>query len=416
MYFKTMLLIYKLSTNIKEIRTFMKQLYLFGIITPWSDTNTAAVRRALRNMDKDEELVIYLSSPGGSVFEAIEMYNLLKESSTKITIKIMGEASSAASLIACASNEGGTEIAETAIMMIHNPSVWEGGDEHYKRKVADNLATIKTAVMQAYVRKTGIKPAELSEMMDITTYMTADEAVAKGFADKTFVPNGALTMDQNSPDATACMKFVACSSKTTQDYNKFINNKGNEIMPEITQEKFDLLARERDDVKAQNGVFVNQITDLKTEIADLNKNGSTMTEEIKTLKTENDNLKSVNNKLEMANIKAEIDGFCIKNKSKIIPAEMDSTKTNLLYMKMNNEPLYNELKTAIEARTEFTANLTNELVPDTPLNKPAMKLTDEMLSDKSQRDNIDQMVKSYQEKHNITDYATAYTAVLDGKS
>ena len=128
-----------------------------------------------------EDVIIRVNSNGGDVFAGSEIYDLLANYSGNVLIRIVGMAASAASVIACA---GPSEIAPTAMMMIHNVQSRAEGDYRDMEHSADTLREANRAIMAAYRSKTGLSEEELLGLMNETTYMSADTAVAKGFADK----------------------------------------------------------------------------------------------------------------------------------------------------------------------------------------------------------------------------------------
>lgn len=131
-----------------------------------------------------DELVVEISSPGGSVFDGIEIFNLLRDYSrnvNKVTIKIIGLAASMASYIALA---GDNVIAEdNAVFMIHN--VWNiaGGDHRELRKTADVLDELSNVLAKTYVKKTGKGLKEIRDLMNNETWLFGSDMVDAGFVD-----------------------------------------------------------------------------------------------------------------------------------------------------------------------------------------------------------------------------------------
>jgi len=150
-------------------------------------TSPNAFRNEL-NEHAGKDLTVWIDSYGGNPFAGAGIYNALKEHDGKITVKIDGKAMSAASVIAMAGDE--VLMSPVAMMMIHNPLTGIWGDQHELRKVADVLDEIKESIMNSYVIKTGMDRESVSNMMDEETYMSAEKAVANGFADGVMYSNG----------------------------------------------------------------------------------------------------------------------------------------------------------------------------------------------------------------------------------
>lgn len=138
----------------------------------------ADIRLQLDEMADDEGVQVVINSSGGDIFAASEIYDMLAES--KATIKVVF-AASAASYIACACK---SEIVPTGMLMIHNVSSYAAGDYNDMAHESGVLLKASKAVATAYRLKTGMTEDELIGLMDNETWLTADEAVEKGFIDK----------------------------------------------------------------------------------------------------------------------------------------------------------------------------------------------------------------------------------------
>lgn len=112
---------------------------------------------------------------------AAQIYNMLKEYSGDVTIKIDGLAASAASVIAMAGDK--VVMSPVAMMMIHNPSTVAFGDRVDMQKAMAMLDEVKESIINAYEIKTGMSRTKLAHMMDAETWMDARSAVDLGFAD-----------------------------------------------------------------------------------------------------------------------------------------------------------------------------------------------------------------------------------------
>ena len=129
----------------------------------------------------DGDITVWINSPGGDVFAAAQIYNMLMDYSHNVTVKIDGLAASAASVIAMA----GTEVlmSPVAMMMIHNPATVAIGDAGEMKKAIDMLAEVKESIMNAYEIKTGLSRPRISHLMDAESWFNATKAVELGFAD-----------------------------------------------------------------------------------------------------------------------------------------------------------------------------------------------------------------------------------------
>lgn len=169
---------------------------VFGVIGEdyWEEGFTAKrMAAALRSVGKNA-VTVNVNSPGGDMFEGLAIYNLLREHPAKVTVKIMGVAASAASVIAMAGDE--VLMGTGAVLMIHNAWGLVVGNRHDFADAASVFETFDASMASIYAARTGIKDADIMAMLDGPTrasdgtYMTAADAVAKGFADGEFEAGG----------------------------------------------------------------------------------------------------------------------------------------------------------------------------------------------------------------------------------
>jgi len=127
---------------------------------------------------------VHINSPGGDVFAAANIANALRDQQLSkgrtVETVVDGLAASAASVIAMAGSR--VTMADNALMMIHQP--WSGavGNAAELRRIADTLDTVTATIVATYQWHSELNSDEIVALLDAETWMTADEAVAKGFA------------------------------------------------------------------------------------------------------------------------------------------------------------------------------------------------------------------------------------------
>jgi ATP-dependent protease ClpP protease subunit len=148
----------------------------------WTGEGVTAKRiaAALRQIG-DRDVVVNINSPGGDYFEGLAIYNLLREHRGRVTVKILGIAASAASVIAMAGDE--VQIARAGFIMVHNAWVTTSGDRHQLRETADWLEPFDATANDIFVARTGLSTEEIAAMNDKETWLGGKEAIEKGFAD-----------------------------------------------------------------------------------------------------------------------------------------------------------------------------------------------------------------------------------------
>lgn len=128
------------------------------------------------------DITLWINSPGGDVFAAAQIYNMLMDYKGDVHVMIDGLAASAASVIAMAGTT--VSMSPVAMMMIHNPWTVAQGEAKDMQKVIEMLGEIKESIINAYEVRTGLSRTKLSHLMDSESWFNAKKAVELGFADK----------------------------------------------------------------------------------------------------------------------------------------------------------------------------------------------------------------------------------------
>src|SRR5690625_3607625 len=144
-------------------------------------TSPQKVIDALATANGDDVEVV-INSGGGDVFAGSEIYTELKSYSSNVTVKIVGIAASAASVIAMAGKK--VMISPTAQIMIHNVSSITWGDYREMQHESDVLKNWNKSISNAYQIKSGMKEEELLSLMDDETWLNAQQAKEKKFVDE----------------------------------------------------------------------------------------------------------------------------------------------------------------------------------------------------------------------------------------
>ena len=186
-------------------------------------------------------LNIRINSIGGDLFAGQAIHSLIKTYTGTKKVYIDGLAASAASVIAMAGDE--VIMPANAMIMIHNAFRTAYGDSEDFKKIVADLEKINMSIVAVYQQKTGMDEAQLREMMNAETWLTAKEAVEMGFAD-TLVDamEIAAKLDGNNffingvsmPALPAQMlkQFVNTSISKTQEVNTMEGNTQNPLTVE----------------------------------------------------------------------------------------------------------------------------------------------------------------------------------------
>jgi ATP-dependent protease ClpP protease subunit len=192
----------------------MTRINLDGVVG-W-EVLAADIRAALEAAAGDD-IDLTISSPGGSVYEGLAIYNAIRDyrrDGGKVTARVIGLAASMATYIPLAADE--VIVEDNAVWMIHNPWSIALGDQNDMRKEADILEGIAGVLASAYVKKTEWDRQEIRSMMDAETYLFGDDIVAFGFADRV-EPAGDGAEDRDEAVAMARTEVEAMKHTMKQE-------------------------------------------------------------------------------------------------------------------------------------------------------------------------------------------------------
>lgn len=148
----------------------------------WTGGGVTAKRinAALRKIGA-RAVTVLINSPGGDFFEGIAILNMLLEHPQKVTVKVLGLAASAASVIAMAGDE--ILVAKTGFLMVHNAWGLVLGDRHDMRKIAEDMESFDGAMSGLFADRAGVKTETAAKWMDDETWFNGAEAIEAGLAD-----------------------------------------------------------------------------------------------------------------------------------------------------------------------------------------------------------------------------------------
>lgn len=178
------------------------------------DTTAKEFKNELSSTTGD--ITLEISSPGGHVFQCVEIFNALKAyNKGKITAVISSLAASMASYIALAADE--VHAYDNSTYMIHNASAIAWGDHHALRKKADIVNGLSVVLAKAYVAKTGKSASEIEKMMDNETFLYGEEMKEAGFVD--VILSTEDEKDSLGAKALASESINACLKETNKRYS-----------------------------------------------------------------------------------------------------------------------------------------------------------------------------------------------------
>lgn len=174
-------------TNLKTVKNEDSDeatLYVYDVIVSDDYWGGVSAINFIKELSSIEASTIHLriNSPGGDAFAGRAIQQAISEHKSKIISHIDGYAASAASYIALAADE--VHMGEGSFFMIHKASTIEWGNADDMLATANFLNKIDESLAKTYADKTKLTEEEALEMMAEETWISSDEAVELGFADK----------------------------------------------------------------------------------------------------------------------------------------------------------------------------------------------------------------------------------------
>lgn len=150
----------------------------------------------LESEDQDADITMYINSPGGSVTAGLAIYDTMQYIKPDVVTVVMGQAASMGSFLAQAGAPGKRLVLPESRTMIHRVSSGTrgtGGSVHVQElEMEDNIRHLRESkrlnerLTELYVRHNtaGKTYDEMFDTMKFDTFLSAQEAVSNGFADR----------------------------------------------------------------------------------------------------------------------------------------------------------------------------------------------------------------------------------------
>ena len=256
--------------EIKNLSEITAEIRIYGTITKWAweeygEVSSANFAKELQKLKNVSHINLRVNSPGGDVFEASAIYNLLKDyakvNNVKITGYIDGLAASAASfLVLCASK---VVMGTGALYMIHNPLSSIYGNVEKLKKQIELLDTVKEAILDIYCTKSKLSREEIAEKMNNEKWFRANEALEAGFVDEIVENDNSLENIKNISDDLHIENFIhqdLLKEKLKEIEN--MKNIGGIIMPKSVKE---LLSEYPDLMNDYRNQIINETKENEAE-------------------------------------------------------------------------------------------------------------------------------------------------------
>jgi len=159
------------------------------IIFLGSDVNEASANAIvaqlllLQEQDAKKDIFLYINSPGGSVYDALAIYDTMQFVTNDIQTVGIGVQASAAAFLLSSGTKGKRFILPNATVMIHQPSSGTRGKVTDQEIDLRESLRIKKLLEGIMAKNTGQKADKIHEDMERDKWLTADEAKKYGIVD-----------------------------------------------------------------------------------------------------------------------------------------------------------------------------------------------------------------------------------------
>lgn len=164
-----------------SVKAATNEFFIYDIIDDFWGIGAKDFKQFLEMNSDAQEIHIHINSPGGSAFEGRAIASLIRAFKGVTVCHVDGIAASAASVVAVACDE--VRMGVGTMLMIHNAWSVVGGNKDDFIAQAELLEKCDQAMAADYEMKTGLAHEEIVNMMNAETWLSADEAVEKKFAD-----------------------------------------------------------------------------------------------------------------------------------------------------------------------------------------------------------------------------------------
>ena len=158
-----------------------------------------------------DDITLYINSDGGALVAGTEIYSILREYKGNVTAHIQSRAASSATVAMMACDRIVAEA--VALVLIHNPSTYAFGDANDMRMTAEELDSVKNAIMNAYTGRMNKSREEISAVMDKNMWLDANAALEAGLIDEIISSPASASRITNS-----ATRNIYPSEKMINDY------------------------------------------------------------------------------------------------------------------------------------------------------------------------------------------------------
>ncbi len=138
----------------------------------------------LESEDPDKDISLYINSPGGSISAGLAIYDTMQYIKPNVSTICVGMAASMAAFLLAAGEKGKRFVLPNSEVMIHQPLGGASGQAEDIKITAEHILKIRDKMNRILAENTGKDIKTIEKDTDRDNYLSAEEAVAYGLADK----------------------------------------------------------------------------------------------------------------------------------------------------------------------------------------------------------------------------------------
>ena len=242
--------------------------------------------RRMRDIDASSarKVIVNIRSIGGSVNEALLIYEQLKALSAKVETRCYGYTASAATIIAQAASRGERKMSANGLYLIHQSKTSTNGNSFELETSIDLLKKTDERIVAIYAEASGRPAEEFKALMKANKgrgrWLSADEALEAGLIDEIIKAEPITNINEEDikglpepPQINNTMENNGILERISNWFEKRVDGEMAELTTNLAEEraKVDNLVTERDALKAENEEKDATIANLTAEVENLQK-------------------------------------------------------------------------------------------------------------------------------------------------
>ena len=189
--------------TLEEMLLENRVLFLVGEINHGSAARIYMQMLYLQSVKRDQDINLYINSPGGHVVDTLAIYDVMKFLSCDVATYCIGECASGGAVLFMAGKKGKRYILPNAKVMIHQPFGGVYGQAADIEIQAEEILKTKETLLNVMAKCTGQSPEKIKEDSERDRFMSAEEARDYGIVDSivTTRKNGIVSANGKHPGA-----------------------------------------------------------------------------------------------------------------------------------------------------------------------------------------------------------------------